>query len=241
MCENAVEAPAGYMAPASASPRPLQRIPHSRFARSRRRMPDKCFSVARIRDRNRRPDAIDPPPSKMTAEPLIELEVREMRCIPGRKCDLAEFYSRLSIGIEIDAGELHIAGDGFCDADHVLEIARPCAQDWRVPVSGRNVLPIWRIERYSRPRKAINVDLDKTSLAVKTEELVVIRRTSTVEIDELLQKQLRLEGAILPLAPIVAEPGGEPTFSPAARSRRAWQRDRPAGSGTGSSSNHGLT
>jgi len=49
----------------------------------------------------------------MTAEPLIELEVREMRCIPGRKCDLAESYSRLSIAIEIDAGELHIAGDGF--------------------------------------------------------------------------------------------------------------------------------
>ena len=81
-------------------------------------------------------------------------------------------------------------------------------------VSGRNVLPIWRIERYSRPRKAINVDLDKTNLSVKTEELVVVRRTSTVEIDEFLQKQLPLEGAILPLAPIVAEPGGEPTFRP---------------------------
>ena len=96
-------------------------------------MPDKCVSVARIGDRNRRPEAIDAPPSKMTAEPLIELEVREMSArIPGRKCDLAKSYSRLPIGIEIDACELHVAGDGFRDADHVLEIARPRALDWRV-------------------------------------------------------------------------------------------------------------
>ena len=48
------------------------------------RMPHKRVSVARIGDCNRRPEAIDLPPSKMTAEPLIELEVRAIRCIPGR-------------------------------------------------------------------------------------------------------------------------------------------------------------
>ena len=45
-------------------------------------------------------------------------------------------------------------------------------------------------------------------------QILVVRRTSAVEIDEFFQKQLRLEGAVLPLAPIVAEPGGEPAFRP---------------------------
>ena len=51
-------------------------------------------------------------------------------------------------------------------------------------------------------------------LAAKTVELAVVWRLNAVEIDEFLQKQLRLEGAIVPLAPIVAEPRGKPSRRP---------------------------
>src|SRR5208337_3149046 len=79
---------------------------------------------------------------KLGAEPLIELEVGEMQArVTRHECDLAESYPRIPVGIEIDAGELHLPGDGFRDADHFFEIVWPRALDRRLSVGDGKALP----------------------------------------------------------------------------------------------------
>src|ERR1700722_2498611 len=85
---------------------------------------------------------------KLTAKPAVEFEIRKSReRIAWRKCDLTESYPRLAIGIKIDAHKFHFLGNGFRDADHILEIVRPSVLDWRVSVGNRHALPIPGVKR----------------------------------------------------------------------------------------------
>ena len=83
------------------------------------------------------------------------------------KGDFTKLQSRNAVGVEIDAREVHLLGDGFGDTNLSHRDSMVGALDRGFAIRDRNVRPVWHVECRSQVGEAVNINLDQANLTVE--------------------------------------------------------------------------